>query len=288
MNRLRQMSIFAHIVEAGSISAAADTLELSKSVVSQHLKALETELGLTLLKRTTRRQALTEAGRSFYSRCKDLNCIIDSAWAEAQELVAEPTGRVRITAPNALMETLITPIIGDLMQQYPRLEPELISSDQHIDFYEHDIDLAIRVGPSKSSNLKQRRLGQFRDVLCGEASLVSSTALDDLNYISNHWQGRQIHHVFTSKKEANQEYRKEARCMTNSFHSSLSLVTQGAGIGLVPDFYLPLVSPKLVPVLPNHHLPPNSIYALNPFSQSVPMSVNVCIKAIEEQLVMLV
>ena len=63
MNRLRQMEIFAHIVEQGSISAAAEQLELSKSVISQHLKALEQELGLTLLKRTTRRQSLD---RSWY------------------------------------------------------------------------------------------------------------------------------------------------------------------------------------------------------------------------------
>ncbi|MFA0439569.1 transcriptional regulator [Vibrio sp. 10N.286.49.C2] len=284
MNQLRQMSVFAHIVEAGSISGAADALDLSKSVVSQHLKALELELGLTLLKRTTRRQVLTSAGEHFYHRCKSLNEIANSAWTEAQQRKEVPQGRVRITAPNALMETLITPVIGRLIQQYPLLEPELVSSDDQLDFYEHNIDLAIRVGQSKDSNLKQRRLGEFRDVLCGVPSILSDTDLVDLNYISNSWQGRKIHHVFRNQQGDEKEYHQEARCLTNSFHSCLSLVKSGAGIGLIPDFYLPFVEPSLVEILPDYQLPPNTIYALNPFVQHVPMSVNVCIKAIEEQL----
>ncbi|GAA06590.1 bacterial regulatory helix-turn-helix, lysR family protein [Photobacterium leiognathi subsp. mandapamensis svers.1.1.] len=73
MNKLRQMSIFAHIVEEGSVSAAANKLDLSKSVVSQHLKTLEQELGITLLKRTTRRHTLTQAGEAFYQSCREIN-----------------------------------------------------------------------------------------------------------------------------------------------------------------------------------------------------------------------
>ena len=102
MSRLRQMSVFAHIIEAGSITAAADSLKISKSVVSQHLKSLETELGVPLLKRTTRRQTLTAAGERFYEQCRRLNDVADTAWTEAQETLQEPQGKVRITAPNAL------------------------------------------------------------------------------------------------------------------------------------------------------------------------------------------
>lgn len=92
MNRLRQMAIFAHVVETGSVSAAADKLNVSKSVVSQHLKTLENELGMVLMKRTTRRQTLTDVGEQFYLKCKELNSIAESAWDIASDYQTEPQG----------------------------------------------------------------------------------------------------------------------------------------------------------------------------------------------------
>ena len=109
MNQLRDMSIFAHIVEQGSITAAAEFLQLSKSVVSHSLKSLEEELGVALLKRTTRRQTLTAAGEVFLERCRELNSIADEAWQQARNTLEIPQGHVRITAPNALMGSLIAP-----------------------------------------------------------------------------------------------------------------------------------------------------------------------------------
>ena len=130
MNRLRQMSIFAHIVEQGSVSAAANKLELSKSVLSQHLKALEQELGVVLIKRTTRRQMLTTAGEAFYQSCRDINNIASLAWEHAQEFQLEPIGRFRISAPTALMDILVTPVVAKLMKRYPKLKPELIRTNE--------------------------------------------------------------------------------------------------------------------------------------------------------------
>ncbi|QIZ77059.1 LysR family transcriptional regulator [Ferrimonas lipolytica] len=288
MSRLRQMSVFAHIVEAGSITAAAEVLGVSKSVVSQHLKTLETELEVTLLKRTTRQQVLTEVGEGFYLSCKQLNQVADEAWNQAQETLETPKGRVRITAATALMETLITPVVAELIQQYPQLEPELVSSDDHLDLRAHDIDLAIRVGQSVNSSLKQRRIGEFRDVLCGCDSLLSQHPSDNLSYIANLWQSKQVRHEFIDSRGQIHHFSTQARCLTNTFHSSLALIKAGAGIGVVPDFYLPLVQPQLVPVFADYRLPRNTIYALTPYSGKLPLAVEVCISAIEWQLARLV
>ena len=176
MNQLRQMSLFARVVEAGSISAAAAQLELSKSVVSQHLKALEQELGVVLLKRTTRRQHLTEAGQTFYERCRALNQVAEEAWAEVQQRTGELKGRIRLTAPDALMAPLIAPLVAELLKVSPGLQPELIASDAQLDLMQQQIDLAIRVGESPDSQLRQRRIGEFRDVLCAAPSLITSNA----------------------------------------------------------------------------------------------------------------
>ncbi len=283
MNRLRKMEIFAHIVEQGSISAAAEKLELSKSVISQHLKALEAEVGLTLLKRTTRKQSLTEAGQSFYNSCKNLNDIANNAWQQLEPLKAEPQGRIKITASHALMDSLVVPAITKLFKQFPKLQPELISEDQHLDFMERDIDLAIRVGSSSDSNYKQKRLGFFQDILCASQSLSITKDLSLMPYIANSWQGRDIVHQFTGNDQSSYTLKATPSCTANSFHSCLSLIRAGAGIGLIPSFYFSQAQGTLINVLPHMHLEDNPIYALHPYNNQ-PLNVKVCIEAIEAEL----
>ncbi|PKG37208.1 LysR family transcriptional regulator [Psychromonas sp. Urea-02u-13] len=306
MMRLRQMSVFAHIVETGSITATAELLDVSKSVVSQHLKSLENELEILLLKRTTRKQSLTDAGQRFYQQCKMINQIANDAWLDVQQTKIIPQGRIRITAPSALMETLVAPSIGRLLLQYPLLMPELISHDQHLDLMNEDIDLAIRVGQSQESALKQKRIGTFRDVLCGKPDYIHSKPWQELAYISNTWQGKEIHHRFkaiaadkitpelksssmiqqsnTPHSSENISYKTTAHCVTNSFHTCLALIQSSSGIGIIPDFHLKTLSTELSDVFPDHRLPANSVYALHAFGKQMPLSVEVCLGAIEEQL----
>jgi DNA-binding transcriptional LysR family regulator len=284
MNKLRRMSVFAHIVEEGSISGAADKLELSKSVVSQHLKSLESDLGVVLLKRTTRRQNLTEVGKAFYLECQKLNSIAELAWIKASGAQVEPQGRIRITAPNALMDLVILPVLAELMLQYPKLQPELMSDDEHVNLMEHDIDLAIRVGYSDNSNFKQRRVGSFRDVLCGKSD-ASVEEIEKLPYIANRWQGRHIEHSFVSKQgKDNFTLRKQAKCRVNSIHSCLSLIKSGAGIGLIPDFYYASVKDDVTKLIPDMQLPENPVFALMPYHEKPPISVSLCIDEIRKRL----
>lgn len=287
MNQLRYMSVFAHIVEMGSITAAAESLQLSKSVVSQHLKALEQGLGITLLQRTTRRQILTAAGKDFYEHCKTLNNVADMAWQQAQEILEVPKGAIRITAPNALMETLVAPAIATLMAEYPLLIPELISSDNQLDLITEGIDLAIRVGQSIDSDIKQRRIGEFKDVLCSSKALLTQEDINQAQYIANSWQGKTIQHEF--KPEAAQQesvlFSTQANCVTNSFNTCLTLINSGAGIGLVPDFILNSTASNLQPVFAGYHLPVNPVYALHTFHTQVPMNVSLCLAAIEQELI---
>lgn len=285
MNQLRYMSVFARIVEEGSITAAADSLQLSKSVVSQHLKTLEDELGISLLKRTTRRQTLTSAGDSFYQQCKALNDIAQIAWQQAKDTLETPQGAIRITAPDALMSTLIAPAISKIIKKYPLLEPELISSDQHLDLAADNIDLAIRVGPSAISSIKQRRIGHFRDVLCATPDLIVKGIDQQSTYIANTWQGEQICHTFTHKDTGLPfTFSTQARCKANSSNTCLALIGEGAGIGVIPDFLLKQTKTSIDEVFPSFQLMENSVYALHPYKSIIPRSVTECLAAIEEQL----
>ncbi|KZN30648.1 LysR family transcriptional regulator [Pseudoalteromonas luteoviolacea] len=284
MNKLRHMSLFAHIVESGSITAAANSLELSKSVLSQHLKALEQDLGVTLLKRTTRRQSLTPAGKTFYEQCKVLNQTALHAWHEAQQFSQVAKGKVRITAPNALMSTLIAPALAKVCIAHPQLEPELIADDRQLDLLEDNIDLAIRVGNSKDCDAKQRLIGEFKDVLCGTAEAVKNYHLGHQRYIANLWQGTDIQHTLINEKGESEHFTAIANCVVNSFDTSFALINSGAGIGLVPEFKLAEPNCNLHPVFPDHQLTSNPVFALYTFSRQVPLSIGVCLQGIEAQL----
>ncbi|MCF2856724.1 LysR family transcriptional regulator [Pseudoalteromonas sp. SMS1] len=284
MNKLRHMSLFAHIVESGSITAAAQSLALSKSVLSQHLKALEQDLGVTLLKRTTRRQRLTSAGKTFYEQCKILNQTALHAWHEAQQYSLVAKGKVRITAPNALMSTLIAPALAEVCITHPQLEPELIADDRQLDLLEDNIDLAIRVGHSKDCDAKQRWIGEFKDVLCGTAEVVKNYQPDQHRYIANLWQGSDIHHTLKNEHGECKQFTAIASCVVNSFDTNFALINNGAGIGLVPEFKLTEPDCNLHPVFPGFVLASNPVYALYTFSKQVPLSISVCLQGIEAQL----
>lgn len=282
MNKLRQMSIFAHVVENGSISRAADNLGLSKSVISQHLKALEQELGMSLLKRTTRQQSLTPAGEQFYRHCQQLNQLADTAWNQAQQSANSLAGKLRITAPNALMDSLIAPVISQLIVDNPEFEPELISSDQKLNLHAEHIDLAIRVGGSGDSNLKQQALGQFRDVLC--LSKSQSKNKRELPYLANTWEGKNIDYQLSHKsKSQSKRFQARARCQSNALHTNLALVKAGAGIACLPEFIF-AQQQDLQLLFRDYQLPLNTIYALHPYRDFMPANAALTIGAIKQAL----
>ena len=171
-----------------------------------------------------------------------------------------------------------------LLKQYPLLEPELISGDDHLNLMSNNIDLAIRVGRSQASNIKQRRIGKFRDILCGNQTLLNKAVIDQTIYIANKWQGKHISHQFSDMTGKTTTYETIAQCRANSFYSCLALIKEGAGIGIIPDFQFNRIKPLLGEVFPKLQLPINQVYALYPYDKHLPASVKLCIEAIETQL----
>ncbi|WP_299011873.1 LysR family transcriptional regulator [uncultured Shewanella sp.] len=285
---LRHMSVFVAIVEQGSITAAAETLGLSKSVLSLQLTKLEKELNVNLLRRTTRKQILTPAGKAFYNECTKILKQVDNAWQQARDSQHQLIGEVKITAPHAFMHTLIAPAIGTLIHQHPKLNLHLIDNDERVDLMEHHIDIAIRVGELPSSDLKQRFLGTFCDVLCASPSFfeennISIKQYQTLNYIGNHWQGKQvIHQVQTPSSINTMHFTVSSRVY--SMQSLISLCISGAGIAAIPDFIAqPLIdSNQLIPIFTNLTLKPNPVHALHGYGMKAPQIVTTCIETIQQ------
>lgn len=166
MDLLSRMSTFVRVVEAGSLSAAARGLRLSLPAVSRQLRSLEEEVGAPLVLRTTRKLAITDAGRLYYERCARILREVE----EAQELFhaqREVGGKLSVTAPVTLGLLRISPHLPALLERHPTLRVELRLEDHVADLVEEGVDVAIRAGIAApdSTSVIAHPLMSYRRVL---------------------------------------------------------------------------------------------------------------------------
>ena len=167
-DRLLNMSVFACVVDAKSFSAAAQKLDISKSLVSRRVSALERSLGVKLLNRTTRRLTLTEAGEVVYEHCARIVEEADLAERGVTHLQSEPSGRVNLTANTAFAVRHVLPALLEFHQRYPKITVRLSCSNRFVDLADEGFDLGIRnTAHPPAANLVARRLAPVRLVLCG-------------------------------------------------------------------------------------------------------------------------
>lgn len=156
---LEEQQAFIAVVDSGSITAAAERLEMTVSGVSRSLNRLEQKLATTLLRRTTRRLELTEEGETFLAHCRRILAAVENAEEAIVGHHDQPQGRLRINAAPSFMQFVIVPIIGEFRARYPGITLELDTHDRFIDLLEQRVDLAIRIGELTDSSLHARPLG---------------------------------------------------------------------------------------------------------------------------------
>ncbi|CAO1659263.1 MULTISPECIES: LysR substrate-binding domain-containing protein [Salinicola] len=156
---LEEQLAFVAVVDRGSITAAAEGLDMTVSGVSRALNRLERKLGTTLLRRTTRRLELTEEGETFLGHVRSILAAVDSAEEAIAHHQDRPQGRLRINAAPSFMQFVLVPVIGEFHQRYPGIALELDTHDRFVDLLEQRVDLAIRIGELEDSSLHARPLG---------------------------------------------------------------------------------------------------------------------------------
>lgn len=177
MDKLRAMANFVHIVEAGSLTAAADRLHTSLTSMVRSLAALERALGVRLLNRTTRRITLTDEGREYFERCRRLLADVEDAEAALSARQGKPAGRLAITAPVMFGRLHVAPVVTGFLAAYPDVRAELLLLDRVVDLLEEGIDVAIRIGPLPESSLVAIPLGSTRRVLCASPEYLDRHGL---------------------------------------------------------------------------------------------------------------
>lgn len=155
---LNHAATFVRVVEAGSFTLAAKRLGTPTSAVSRAVGSLETELGVRLLHRTTRKLSLTEAGEAFFRRMQRVVTEGEEAARAASGLSSEARGRVRLTAPPGLGGDRFPKIIAKISERHPELVIELILTNRVVDLVGEGIDLAVRNGMLKDSSLVARKV----------------------------------------------------------------------------------------------------------------------------------
>lgn len=154
-----ELRTFTAVIDAGSITAAADQLGLTASAVSRTLARLEDKLGTTLLNRTTRRMKLTEEGQFFLDSARHILAQMEDLEERLALRQQRPSGRLRINAASPFMLHAVVPHIEAFRQLYPDIELQLNTNDLNIDLLEQSTDIAIRIGTLSDSTLHARPLG---------------------------------------------------------------------------------------------------------------------------------
>ncbi|HWV09948.1 MAG TPA: LysR family transcriptional regulator [Pseudomonas sp.] len=259
-DRIDAMRAFCRIVELGSFTRAATALGMPKTTVSGQLQALETQLGIKLLHRTTRRVSPTTDGAAYYERARALLEDIDELEASMSNRGAAPQGRVRVEMPSPVGRFLVIPALPRFVGQYPAIHLDIGCSERVVDLVQEGIDCAIRGGPVSDPNLVCRPIGQMRFSLCASPQyLATAPALHTPADLEQH---RHLAFVFPASGRQNSvvlHHGEHTHRITqaplmrfNNGGAYIAAVEAGLGLACVPtaEAMPQLQSGQLVTVLP--------------------------------------
>ncbi len=282
--RLAELVAFLNVVEAGSMTAAAARLNLSKSVVSKRIADLEGALGQELLRRSTRRVVPTDQGHALYDRMRPLLRELDEVIDSIAEQEGELRGRLRIAMPMSFGTLYLAPILLSFAREHPRLELALDLDDRMIDVVGGGYDVAIRIGWLEDSSLVARKLCVSKRFVCCSPSYAATCSLpSSLEELSGH-NCIDYANVHTSRLWQFAPLRRggrpravniRSRIVANNGEAMRDAAIAGFGLVLLPDFLAAsaLREGTLIRVLPAEEPLPYTVAAVYPSTRHVPRKV---------------
>lgn len=239
---LNEIAIFVKVVEAGSFAKASLQLDMPKSTVSTKVSALEKRLGVTLIRRTTRKLFVTDAGIAYHKQCLQALNQITLADEQVTQTQSIPQGLLRITAPVELGGALLPMVIEQFQKMYPAVQLEIILSDRTVDLVSEGIDLAIRAGDLKDSSLIAKKIGSVYFAPFASPKYIKARgAPKNPKDLQNHdcllftplgtesWK--------LNSPKGNQTIALNKKLMMNDLNLIKALAVSGLGIALMPTFY---------------------------------------------------
>ncbi len=272
MDRLSNMIAFVTVAETGSFAKTADRLNIAGSVVSKRIKDLESYLGTQLLRRTTRRLALTEAGHAYADHARKF---IDEL-AEVEENIRfrneNPVGEIKVTAPVSFGNRFLGPAAASFLETYPDVTVTLSLDDRKVDIAAEGFDLAIRIGAVEESGLIVKKLAQSRRLVVASPAYIAqhgapATPADLARHNCMRYNGADDGKNWPFRKDGrDMRQRVNGRFVADSGTLLCEAAARGCGIALLPSFIVGphVVRGELVPLLEEFESPPLAIQAVYP------------------------
>jgi DNA-binding transcriptional LysR family regulator len=288
---LNEIFVFVKIVESGSFVGAARLLEMPKSTVSVKLSALERRLGVTLIRRTTRKLHVTDAGRAYYEQCQNALAQLMSAEMQISQAQSHPQGLLKISAPVELGGALLPAVITSFRKKYPAVNLEIILSDQTMDLLAEGIDLAIRAGELKDSTLISKKLGAIYFAPYAAPKYLKDVKspkrpgeLQHLNLLAFSPLGPEEWLLVNAKEK--QSMKLHRPMVINDLNLIKALTIAGEGVALLPNFlcYHEVKTGKLVRVLPHWRSQLRPVHFVYPSQKFVSPKIRVFIELATEML----
>jgi DNA-binding transcriptional LysR family regulator len=281
MVRLDDMRLAAALADAGSFTAVGERLEMPKQTVSRRVAALEAELGLRLVDRTTRAFRLTDAGRRYAERCAEILRLADEAADEARGQGAEVTGTVRVTADPLLGELFLPPIVTAFLAAYPKAGVDAVLTSRLVDLVEEGFDVAFRVGELRDSSLVAQTIAPARLVYVASPRYLRARGtprspgdLAGHDCIALAPEGSAARWAFAEAGEV-RWLRVAARVRVNSLAMARQAALDGLGITNLPRFACAgdIADGRLVPLLGAETGAFGAIHVVHPSRRLVPARV---------------
>jgi DNA-binding transcriptional LysR family regulator len=272
MDRLTSLTAFVRVVDSGGFSAAGRRLNMSTTMVSNHVQALEDQLGARLLNRTTRKVSLTEVGRAYYDRCVQILADIEQADDIAGALQSTPRGTLRIYTATHIVQ-FVSPVVAEFLALYPDVKVDLTMGERAIDMNDEGFDIAVRLTPPPDSSLIVRSLATWRHVLCcSHDYLERHGRVQKLDELTAHNCARHLNYPFGDdwrffdRKGTPASVRISGSFITNSGEALRKVALEGAAVCLMAGFLVrdDLEAGRLVRLLPEYRPVEMSMNAVYP------------------------
>jgi DNA-binding transcriptional LysR family regulator len=268
---LYRMSVFYKVAQAGSFTQAADELHLSKSVVSEHVRELELELGVRLLNRSTRSISLTQEGFRLADTAAKMLQLVGSTLGELEEEKTKPSGLIRVTASQNFVSVYLAAAMLRFRELHPSVEVEIDTADNITNIVETGHDVAFRIGWLKSSDLHALKICDFAMIPCASPRHFErfGPVVSPLDVAMRPWVALTIMSDFdrialSAKSGDDVTIPISPTIRTNSGLTARQLVLGGDCLGLLPDYAVrdDIAAGRLVRLLPDWSHRPGEIAAI--------------------------
>jgi DNA-binding transcriptional LysR family regulator len=291
MDRLTSLTVFGRVVECGGFSAAARRLNMSVTMVGNHIQSLEDRLGVRLLNRTTRKVSLTETGKYYYERSSQILSDLEEADTAVSALTSTPRGTLKLYTSTHITRFL-SPVVGEYLSLYPSVSLDLSIGERMVDLIEEGYDLAIRTTLPPDSSLVARRLTPWRHVLVSSpdylekhAVPVSPTDVAAHNCLRYAYYPYGDEWRFFNVAGEQVSVKVSGNIVTTSAETLRYMALNGQGIFLAPSFLIvdDLAAGKLVRLLPDYKPAEFSINAIYPNRAHLPTKTRIFIELVAER-----